>query len=386
MLNHRNIKGLFFVSLILITGLFFFSRKGTEKITTKKTSHELVQVTDLIQSIWMGENLGKFLTDPNFKCPSIKVGQWQQLPEEYFRCHFKFFECALKYEFKTTTQLQILKTQPKFPLQIIANENSGPIGILAFRETDYQVQLEPVCDRVVLPARKYEAGLGEQYGSPKKEFNVFNKVAIDRRLFDYGKLRELKNLKPDKMKGINDNPKKHWYEPVGHLNAQQIRKVCELNGQELISSEYHDAASFLPKEIEGKHQNEFKAPYIYSHNTKFETAINKDYCSQVHSKDCPSENFYTRPQYSWIGVSQLHGGMMEYLPSMFHTEKSGNVWPSSIYFKSDSIFHHLGMRVKWNGVAAERRNLDFSGIETKEEINIPEIFEIGFRCISVSSL
>jgi hypothetical protein len=386
MLNHRNIKGLFFVSIILITGLFFFSRKGTEKITTKKTNPELLKVTDLIQSLWTGENIQKYLTDSSFKCPSVKVGNWKQLPEEYYRCHFNFFECALKYEFDTSTELQKLKIKPKFPIKKMSTESSGPFAVLSLLATDYQIKLEPVCDRVVLPAKKYESGVGSEFGSPKKLFNVFNKVAMDRRLFDYGKLREIKKLKPEAFQTIQDKPKKHWYEPVGHLDAKQMRRVCELNGQELMSSEYHDAASFLPKKLEEKHDNEFKAPYIYSHNTNFETAINKDSCKQIQSQDCAAEKFYTQPQYSWIGLSQLHGGLMEYLPSMFHQESSGNVWPSSIHFKANSMFHHLGIRAKWNGVAAERRNLDFSEIKTTEEINIPEIFEIGFRCISVSSL
>ena len=386
MLKHRNIRGFFFVLVISIIGLFLYSRKGTERVYAQKTSNELVLITDLINSIWLGDKTKRFLNDANFKCPSVLVGEWSQLSEEYFRCHFDFFECALQYEFKNNTSLKKLRMKPEFPISIVDTNFSGPIGIVIFQESNYQIKLEPICNRVDLPAKKYESGKGREYGSPRKLFQVFNKISIDRRLFTFGKLRQLKKVNPKATAHITDKPEKFWYEPVGHLSAQQMRNVCDLNGQEILSSEYHDAASFLPKQIKGHHENEFKSPYIYGHNTSFETAINEESCSQIISLGCPAKNFYTKPQFSWVGLSQLHGGLMEYLPSMFHSDDNGNVSPSSIYFKASSMFHHLGLRVKWNGVSAERRNLDFSGLKTEEEITIPEIFEIGFRCISVSTL
>lgn len=360
-----------------------------EKELSLATDPELLKVTHLVHEIWSGQRVDRYLQDRDFQCPSIQVGQWQSLPSEYFKCHWEFLNCALKYEFDTRVDLQSLSYLPVLPLEVKLDEVLGPIGLLGLKQKAsgeyYQLKLQtrPLCNRVVLPKGKYEAGLGQEMGSPKQVYEVFNKIEIDRRLFDYGKLRLLKKLNPQKLQSIKDAKEKFWYEAVAGLSATQMQRLCEVGGQEIMRSEYLDAVSFIPKSIEQKHQNEFKALYIFSHNSELATAIEGEACDAFAAKECPKDNFYFKPHFSWNGVTQLHGGLMEYAPAKFKREAAGNVWPSSHFFSKESIFHHIGVRIKWDGVDQMRQNLDFSHIKTKEEVNLPEQLAIGFRCLKV---
>lgn len=389
MLKHRNIKGLFFISLLVIVGLFFLGKKSEGPEVTVQTDPDLIKVTELVHQIWNGDRVERYLSDNDFLCPSVKVGQWQQLPKDYFKCNFELLNCALKYEFDTRVDLKNLKIQPLLPIQKKLDQEAGPYGLVGFtfqasgHHHPLKIKLEPRCHQIVLPKGKYEAGIGAEFGSPKQVYEVMNTIKVDRRLFDYGKLKYLKELNPKELNHIEIPSHRHWYTPVENLNAKQMEKVCRVNGQEIMRSEYLDAVSFVPKKLKGKHQNEFKAPYIFGHNSELKSSLEGKPCDSIAAKECPKENFIFSPHFSWVGVTQLHGGLMEYAPAMFQQERSGNVWPSSWHFASESIMQKIGVRIKWEGENLMRKSFDFSQIKDFAEADIPEKLSIGFRCIKV---
>lgn len=383
MLNHRNIKSLFFIVAILITGLFLYVRKGEESLVLKRTDQRHLEVLSIVHKIWSGENAKEYLQDDSFKCPSIQVGRWRQIPREYYACHPEFFKCALEYEFDTNKKYSSLNLKPRGEIQKGRSQSEGWFLKQSFIRQEksdlnsIEIKLRPVCRQVVLPKEKY---LSQQ----RKVFEVFNEIKIDRYLFNYSDLAILKKLYPRELENLKVPKEVSWYEPVKGIKANEMKKICELSGKEILRSEYLDAASFLPKKIEGLHQNEFKAPYIYNHSTSYEKAITENHCQKIPTGECPEFTMIRSPHFSWIGVSQLHGGIMEYVPPKFFQAEKGNVWTSSKFFPKESFYHRIGVRAFWNGEEQLRKNIDFSVSDIDEKLNLPEKVEIGFRCISIN--
>lgn len=353
------------------------------------TEPDLIKIVETVNQLWTNPDMDNYKRNANFNCPSIQVGQWKQIPDRYFQCNVDFLTCAIRYEFENRIEFKHLKYQPVLPVTLSPSKDTKKIlRSLQVKRVDnskkYMIELKDICHQVELPKNRYLAGNIKSAGML---FDIDQKIMIDRHQFTYGKLRDLKKAFPRKLVDVAPAYARMWYEPVRKVQAKHMSELCHLSGKELLVSEYFDAATFLPKELDGNHQNEFKGPFIYSDSKILENVLGERPCSKLVSRECKPETFILSEQFSWIGVGQVHGGLMEYLPPLFSNDrKKHNVWPSSIFFARPSIYHHLGKRLSWTTDTLLKKTFsDEQADKVETDLDqLPEKLEVGFRCYQKS--
>lgn len=310
------------------------------------------------------------------------------------------------------------------------------------------VILEDTCSTLYLPQRSYVYlnWINDNLQEERWD-NFYRHIYVDKFLVSYRDVIEwIEYGGGDKSITIPSDRKK-WAAPATNLNSSQMQRYCAFRGKEVLTAQVYDAAtvilnhdnnenvinenghvsSELPMDLYKTYPINYsmvrsllpwaedeKDSFIYQAQRKIavhlyamrekgitasglnrlsfisDTYVTKDNCDLLYFSECreyyPYE-FYNSNTTSWMGITQLLGGYLEYLPNPIHPLK--NLKASSFYLGLVSKWHRLGRRGYWDGQGFSkdnlRRNDNDNGNSLVEdfELNNNETLQIGFRCMLI---
>lgn len=247
--------------------------------------------------------------------------------------------------------------------------------------------LQPSELEVFLPHRVYAYGTFKERGDWR--FDTFGRnIFIDRFLVSFRDIAEWVYFARDKriVDKINfPTNKSEWVKPASGLSILQMQAFCAFRGKQLLPAYLFDAASFFPPDQDDTHPAKVvRGPYPWTYQRRFlftqETEFDVQFCSKIYSASCIGQapfEFYDNRTNSWIGMSQILGGHMEYLTNPLFPQQ--NIKTSSFYFDFRSPWHQLGARASWDGEAWSYKHFDWSAGENP--LGEYTQYKVGFRCM-----
>lgn len=270
---------------------------------------------------------------------------------------------------------------PNYGVEVELMVEGAPKGLsLAFI-------LEPQNSEVYLPQRVY--GFGPFVEKGDWRFDTFGRhIFIDKFMVSFRDIAEWVYFAKDKnlvSKVKFPTNQTEWVKPASGLTIEQMTSFCAFRGKQLLPAHLYDAATFFPPDQEDLRPAKIvRGPYPWTYQRRMiftnEESFESSWCSKIYSASCIGQagfDFFDTRSNSWIGLSQVLGGYMEYLPNTI--QKGKNIKASSFYFDFRSPWHQLGMRASWDGEAWAYRNFDWSGGD--EPVGEYQLYKTGFRCM-----
>ncbi|RLA63972.1 MAG: hypothetical protein DRQ88_00970 [Epsilonproteobacteria bacterium] len=375
--------------LLILSGVLIKHRmdlRKVDRIVRKKIAYEsFLNASIKIRDIWSEGDFKGLIAKEKLQCVK-EFGKNKSIDPTFYRCNPDFLNCFIKkFKDKFGAQISILPfSSAKFVSVLSGASTTGVLVNLGVGEFNFPLILKDFCHETILPQRIYAHG-PYQKGNIDWRWDNFNRlILIDRHLVTKRDYLEWKNLEKEPQ-----NVSEDLSMPITDLIAEEMADFCAFKGKQVATSLVFDAATFYPGDLKKpKPFKNFRSSYpwsrqridafLYSAKRYSDFTFKKEYCLKAYTQECLKLSSYSTFQFksnSWIGLSNVLGGKMQYMRNPITPSK--NLWVSSFYFPVASDSHRLGFRESWDESAFEPINLNLLVRPIKE----PKTYEIGFRCM-----
>ena len=386
---------LFTATLLILSGILLRYRldiKMVDEIVRKKEAYEAVVKGSIkIRDIWAEGDVRGLIKKGKLNCKK-EFGENLNIDPTFYKCNPDFLNCYIRESGGDIKALpfsdsKFVKVVNRSLTPGIKAPHYGVLVNIGKGEFNFPVILKDYCHETLLPQRIYAYGAYEK-GIEDWRWDNFNRlILVDRHLVTKRDFYEWKNLENKKLK--SQISKEDLSEPMTDILPGEMKDFCASRGKQVITSLVYDAATFFPGNLKRpKPFKVFRSPYpwsrqridsfLYQARRYADFDFKKEYCLKAYTFECQEKLKYSEFQFksnSWIGLSNVLGGKMQYMPNPVEPLK--NLWASSFYYPITSDLHELGTRQSWDGEGLEPLNLDLK----KGPRKAPRSYEIGFRCM-----
>ncbi|MBF0297876.1 MAG: hypothetical protein HQK51_04110 [Oligoflexia bacterium] len=461
MLKSKIVINLFILSLVLtlifvIVHFFikydlFRKKEDFEKFVKEQEKilliHNIsIEGIKIIKSRWeYGDLEGNFVKNL-FNCPEDIVYK-SNIDDFYLRCNPNYIQCFYSAASGVSDpSIKVRLNNKEYHVQV--NQIFKEVSAYSNKKRFYKIVSRPVygimmnisikefpnysrdfilennCDQIYLPRRKYSSE-GHTWDNFNKDIFVDRFLVSYRDVLEWVSYAEGDVAKESDKQIIIPKEREFWATAATNLHIEQMKRYCAFKGKQLMEAHIYDAASFYPsnqedpysidnmpsiypwtKDITDSFIYRYKQMYIRNRgNSKMLAALDlmlkEEDCDLAYVRDCIDR--YTRKYYSgvtssWMGMSDILGGEMEYMNNIF--EKDKNLKLSSKHLDVLSKWHSLGQRATYSEekneitaavtAAADQNmapevgkdlNLNYNDLDDIMGIERP--YKIGFRCMQI---
>jgi len=376
------------ILLVLSGGLLKYrlGQKMVDQIIRKKAAYEVfVEASLKLRDIWSRGDVKGLIRRGKLSCEK-EFGKTKSIDPTFYKCNPHFLNCYIRekgIKALPFSNLKFVKVLNRSQTPGIKAPHYGVLINLEVGKFSFPLILQDFCHETLLPQRIYAYGAYEK-GREDWRWDNFNRlILVDRHLVTKRDFFEWKNLENKK------NLSADLSNPVTDLLPGEMKDFCASRGKQVINALVYDASTFFPGDLKRpKPFKIFRSPYpwsrqridsfLYSAKRYADFSFKEEYCLKAFTSECVNKVNYSRFQYksnSWIGLSNVLGGKMEYMENPLEPDK--NLWASSFYYPITSDFHILGIRENWDKSGFEPLHFNLSKRPMKE----PRSYEVGFRCM-----
>ncbi|MBF0360571.1 MAG: hypothetical protein HQK49_06145 [Oligoflexia bacterium] len=412
-----------------------------EQLENKRFLQEIfVEAIKVIKNRWENGDLEGNYTKNLFNCPEEIVYK-SNIDDFYLRCNPNYIQCffssgagvsdpSIKIRFAdkeySVVVNPIFKEVPAYSTKkrfykVISRSNSEGdeiptygimmnISVKEFPNYSLNFILENSCDEVYLPQRLYiYRGVTKTLVWDNFERNIF----VDRFLVSNRDVLEWIAYGSDQkdQSVVIPTDRALWPFPATNLSIMQMKKYCAFRGKKLMEAHIYDASSVLvlpsnqedpfavdeipsiypwTKDVNNSFIYNYKQMYMKNRgNSKMLAALDlmlkEEDCDIAYVRDCVDRfprKLYSGSSSSWMGMSELLGGEMEYMRNVW--ESNNNLKLSSRFLDVLSPWHELCKRANYSQETKEI-SVETAGTPIYDDINeiaaIEKPYKIAFRCM-----
>ncbi|MDC1174094.1 hypothetical protein OAT67_01760 [Bacteriovoracaceae bacterium] len=335
----------------------------------------------------------------------IKKCSDNSISKIFYQCNPEFISCVFEQRKEEGAVVNFQKENKKYKIYSKAYEEKGSWPgyslwgeIILGQESKKNKEkkeflLTDECRSLYLPQRVYQYGQSTLKNKWTWD-NIDRHIFIDKHVVTNRDINEwIEQTKVNSTEEILFN-KESPHLPAEFLKADQMEAFCRYRGKKVLQTQYFDAISYLPFEMDKDRQAQVfqsivpwsrKEQSIFKVWDKLKREISdksKDFervaCSKTVSNECllgEKENAHFRAP-SWSGHFMVMGGYLEYIKNNIHPRR--NLKASSQFFKRTSPWFRLGERAYWDGDGFSYRNFNWKGEDPLREY---KSFGVTFRCM-----